>query len=266
MKNLIKVPVAEIGHLEFAITAIDCEGSQFDHFQETVGENPETGEIYEEINYTRSAYGRVEYEAVYQDKVLKLSFDWEAEASRKGSYVDSFDFDVSFADEPCETANFVFVDEEGDIENMNLEEIEDRAGSFDDFPSAAKPLLPVPEDDEVLVEDVVMDENQGSGIRDYIVERDNAVDLRFKGQILAEATSKDPYNDGGRWQELTLYKTVGGKYICSKVDVTRWIGERTRSKAEVCTGVSDVIKFFGMSSLAKELYEEAEINNAEIVD
>jgi len=90
--------------------------------------------------------------------------------------------------------------------------------------------------------------------------------LRFKGQILAEATSKDPYNDGGRWQDLTLCKTVGGKYICSKVDVTRWIGERTRSKAEVCTGVSDVIKFFGMSSLAKELYEEAEINNAEIVD
>ena len=92
-------------------------------------------------------------------------------------------------------------------------------------------------------------------INEYTVERDDAPNLRFCGQILADATSRKSYNDGGRWQELTLYKTAGGKYVCCKVDVTRWIGERTRYKAVVCEGISDVIEFFGMSSLAKELYK-----------
>ena len=254
MKDLIKVKSSEIENLEFRITAIDCDDTEFEQVKEA-GENAETGEIYEEIYYSRTAWGRVEYTAEYKSEKLSLAFGWQAEASRKESYTDSFDFEVYLANEPDETANFVIVDDDGDIEHITIAQIEDRAGSFDDFPSAAKPLLPVPEDDEVLVEDVVMDENQGSGIRDYIVERDNAVDLRFKGQILADATSRKSYNDGGRWQELTLYKTAGGKYVCCKVDVTRWIGERTRYKAVVCEGISDVIEFFGMSSLAKELYK-----------
>jgi len=91
-------------------------------------------------------------------------------------------------------------------------------------------------------------------INEYTVERDDAPNLRFCGQILADATSRKSYNDGGRWQELTLYKTVGGQYVCSKVDVSCGSGERTRYKAVVCESISDVIAFFGRSSLAKELY------------
>jgi len=249
MKDLIKVKSSEIENLEFRITAIDCDDTEFEQVKEA-GENAETGEIYEEIYYSRTAWGRVEYTAEYKSEKLSLAFGWQAEASRKESYTDSFDFEVYLANEPDETANFVIVDDDGDIEKMNIEAIKDRAGSFDDLPSAAKALLPAPEYEEVLVETVSLDEEQA----EYIVERDDAPNLRFWGQILADATSREPYNDGGRWQELTLYKTVGGKYVCSKVDVSCWVGERTRYKAIVCESISDVIEFFGRSSLAKELY------------
>jgi len=57
MKDLIKVKSSEIENLEFRITAIDCDDTEFEQVKEA-GENAETGEIYEEIYYSRTAWGR----------------------------------------------------------------------------------------------------------------------------------------------------------------------------------------------------------------
>lgn len=76
----------------------------------------------------------------------------------------------------------------------------------------------------------------------------------------------DVYQDGGRWFELTLYQTVGGKYICQKEDVACWQGERNRYSAEVVETLGEVKEFFGNGWVSKELYAEAGIENVIEVD
>lgn len=90
--------------------------------------------------------------------------------------------------------------------------------------------------------------------------------MKFKGVYLAFATSKDPYNDRGRWFELELWKTVGGKFVCKKEDVTRWQGERNRHNVQVCDNIDCVKAFFGQGWVSKELYAKAGIDNVELLD
>lgn len=97
------------------------------------------------------------------------------------------------------------------------------------------------------------------------IERDSEPDLRFTGECIASATSKDPYK-GGRWTNLRLYRTKGGKYICEQEGVTQYQGERDRRSGAVCTTEAEVIAFFGHGWLAKELYYEAGIKDVEEIE
>ncbi|MES9857900.1 MAG: hypothetical protein ABW166_15070 [Sedimenticola sp.] len=99
------------------------------------------------------------------------------------------------------------------------------------------------------------------------VEVDNSNDLRFHGELLSKAYTDDNTASGhrysgeaGRWKELYLYKTVGGKYICHRIDKTVWDGEREVNQAITCESVDEVIEFFGYSHIAKELYCDANID------
>lgn len=260
MSDLIKIPSNLLSEISFEIKNIDCKDSNYESFEIPVeiDEN-----VIESTSYSRSAWGRVEYAADFQGQELMLSFGWQADASEKDSYKDSFDFEVDFAYEPSEERNFIFVDEDGDTEDFSLEEIEDDAEGFEDFRGAAIPLLPVIEEDEVLVEVEVVEMEE---VKEFIVERDNDVDLKFKGQRLAVATSKEAYNDRGRWFNLTLYQTIGGKYICQKEDVTCWQGERNRNQAIVCETIDEVKAFFGNGWVSKEIYEIAGIENFETIE
>lgn len=104
------------------------------------------------------------------------------------------------------------------------------------------------------------------------VARDNDSDLRFEGELVAEASSSD--NDAvgsysgsvGRWTELRLYRTASGKYVAQSIGRTRWQGEHDRYSAVICETKADVIKFFGHGWLAKALYTEADIEDVVTVD
>jgi hypothetical protein len=104
---------------------------------------------------------------------------------------------------------------------------------------------------------------------EFTVERDNDRAIKFKGEIVAHAKSSADQASGssysgssGRWKKLTLYKTVGGKFICESVDCTQWQGEHDRFRGAICDTKDQVIEFFGSNWLAKELYDSAGIDSA----
>ena len=105
----------------------------------------------------------------------------------------------------------------------------------------------------------------GSEMQLFTLENDNVPDVKFNGKRLAFVSSKDPYRNANRWTELRLYKTAGGKFVCQIAGLTRWQGERNRYLTQVCETEKEVIEFFKFTRLAKELYEEANIDFAVVV-
>jgi hypothetical protein len=106
----------------------------------------------------------------------------------------------------------------------------------------------------------------------FTVKRDNLPDLKFTGDLLAEvsSSSNNAYwnysGSKGRWSELALYRTQGGKYVCSQIGLTEWQGEHTRYSGAVCDDVGQVQEFFGHGWLAKELYAAADLDTAEVIE
>lgn len=106
----------------------------------------------------------------------------------------------------------------------------------------------------------------------YTIERTDDRPLRFNGELLAAVESSHnnastSYSGAtGRWQELRLYRTTVGRYVCEQVDNTLWQGERDRTSATVVDTVDEVAAFFGQGWLAKDLYAEAGIEVVETVE
>jgi len=101
------------------------------------------------------------------------------------------------------------------------------------------------------------------------VERDNDRNLVFTGELITKVSSSDDRAMGssysgetGRWQVLKLYKAKTGKFVAQRINRTRWQGERDTYEAKVCSTHNDIVEFFGGGWLAKELYEEGDINAA----
>lgn len=104
----------------------------------------------------------------------------------------------------------------------------------------------------------------------FTVQRDNAKDLTFTGELLTKVSSSPDTAMGssysgstGRWQVLRLYRTESGKFVCQRSCVTQWDDERDSYSAAVCEDHNQIADFFGGGWLAKELYEEADINAQE---
>ena len=97
------------------------------------------------------------------------------------------------------------------------------------------------------------------------LNNDNAPDIKFNGELIAASSNRDHYNDGGRWDEIRLYKTDIGKYITHDINFTLWGGETSKYKATVCDTVDDVIDALGYSDLAKEIYCGAKIECDETI-
>ena len=107
----------------------------------------------------------------------------------------------------------------------------------------------------------------------FEIERDNGASLSFTGELLAKVSSSDNNASGssysgqtGRWQVLSLYRTEKGRFICQRIDRTRWQGERDSHAAAVCDDHKGMIEFFGHGWLAKDLYDEAGINAAVAIE
>lgn len=107
----------------------------------------------------------------------------------------------------------------------------------------------------------------------HTLEVDNAPSLRFTGELVAEVSSSPDRAFGsswsgetGRWSELYLYRTKGGKYVCHQIGRTQWQGERDRYSGAVCETVEAVQDFFGHRWLAMDLYEKAGIDAVQEID
>jgi hypothetical protein len=104
---------------------------------------------------------------------------------------------------------------------------------------------------------------------EYLITVDGDHDIAFSGEqivyVLSQCRSRegsDYSGSSGRWTELTLYKTVGGNFVCEKCERTSWQGERDRNFGAACKTEKEVIEFFGIGWLAKKLYDEAGISSS----
>ena len=123
----------------------------------------------------------------------------------------------------------------------------------------------------VKTEDIDIDEEDET-METITLENDNAPAIRFTGELVAETSSSNnnasSYYSGqtGRWTTLKLYKTKGGKFVAQSIGHTQWQGEHDRHKSAVCEDEAAVIAFFGHGWLAKDLYEEAGIEDVQDVE
>ena len=119
----------------------------------------------------------------------------------------------------------------------------------------------------MTLETADVDADEESEMDTITLEIDNQPSLRFKGEVSASTSSSENNASGnysgesGRWTDLVLYKTAGGKYVCHQIGHSIRGSERTRYSGEVCETVEGVIRFFGHRWLAKDLYESAGIDD-----
>lgn len=108
--------------------------------------------------------------------------------------------------------------------------------------------------------------------RQITVKRDNAPSLKFVGRRIAsvessaESRSEDYSGSTGRWDELRLYKTARGKFVCQHVERTQWQNQQDHYLAVACDTPAEVIEFFGHGWLAKALYHRANIEDVITID
>jgi len=154
---------------------------------------------------------------------------------------------------------FKVIDEEG--EEISIYDLIDYIPST--FSEVDYTVLDIDKPLEVEVE-VEVEVDKGSAMENFKLKIENAPDILFTGELLAFVSSDE--NNSGRWTELALYKTKGGKYICHQIGRTRYIGERDRFSGKVCSTAEEVIEFFGHQWLAKELYEASGLEDAVEID
>jgi len=187
------------------------------------------------------------------------------------TYTEGFDYDecdpkslstgVEGQDEVWSLDGVVVVDEDGD--ELDAHELADYVDLDSDFSHIDYSVLEIEQ-----VTDIDVDEDSDM-MQTFTLEIDNKPNIRFTGELAASVASSDDEAMGsrysgqtGRWTELALYKTKGGKFICHQIGRTRWLGERDRFSGQVCETLEDVKAFFGHRWLAKALYAEASIDDA----
>ncbi len=120
------------------------------------------------------------------------------------------------------------------------------------------------------ITDIDIDED--SDMETITLTFDNAPNIRFTGRRIGHASTHPDQAMGsswsgetGRWTVLDLYRTTSGKYVCHQIGRTQWQGEQDRFSGKVCETEAEVIEFFGHRWLAKELYEDAGIEDVQTV-
>jgi hypothetical protein len=200
-------------------------------------------------------------EATATHGAIKIKFYWIAKGGEK-TYSDAFNFNIEISNQPFD-ANIVMVDDDGDEVDCNcFDEVLSEKLNDAKWHQLVQSLLPTAD-----IENIDIDED--TDMETFTIEIDNAPDIRFTGELLAstysscnQAMGSSYSGQPGRWTELDLYKTKGGKYICHQVGRTQWQGERDRFSGKVCETSEEVKEFFGHRWLAKELYAKAGIDTA----
>jgi len=123
---------------------------------------------------------------------------------------------------------------------------------------------------------------ENDSMKQYSIERDGKRNLTFQGDLLG--TGGGYRNDcGGRWTEIEIYRTKGGKFILSIVGRTQWQGESQRHAASIHETEAEVIAELEqpdynanvdaiykdsvyLSDVAKEALDNAGIDYSEAVE
>lgn len=124
------------------------------------------------------------------------------------------------------------------------------------------------------IEDIMMQQRiddfdlRGSG-PEVVAWATETKSVRFTGDEIAHARSYpspeyQPYSGAlGYWEELVLWRTYRGRFVCQRWQHTQWSGERDRVWVGVCHTARDVQAFFGSSEAADMLYARAGIDALE---
>lgn len=221
----------------------------------------------EEIRYTHDGVERIDIPHTHGCGGVTSTLGEVTIEYHEGFWLDDFDlgtFETSIEGihNVWTMAGLEVVDEDGD--KVSWGDLADEM--TDEFSDIDYSGLLVPK-----ITDIDFDKDD-TDMETFTLTVDNAPDIRFTGEHIASASTSgdngrhDFSGRAGRWTELDLYKTKGGKWICHQIGRTQWQGEKDRFSAAVCESEAQVVNFFGHGRLAKNLYEEAGIDAAQDVE
>jgi len=99
--------------------------------------------------------------------------------------------------------------------------------------------------------------------KEFILERDHGRDVRFTGEEMASADSRDHSGlthqkiNPLRWTELKLFKSEKGNYILLTQGCSSVPGEKTFNKVQVFEDKESLFDEAGFSAISKDLYMRA---------
>ncbi len=99
-----------------------------------------------------------------------------------------------------------------------------------------------------------------AALSQFVISRKDAPDLRFTGTLLTRAATRAV---NGRWAEMHVFKTRGGRFVALKLGRTLWVGESDRVEVQVFDSLPQVGEFLGHSGLAKFVKDELGIREFE---
>ena len=106
-------------------------------------------------------------------------------------------------------------------------------------------------------------------MRKIILDISNGSSLSFEGNLIS-STMSSPHSANecfsgqvGIHNRISLFQSQMKKYICYDETFTQLKGDQDLKVAEICEDVAGIVKFFGHSWLAQELYYRSRktINN-----
>jgi hypothetical protein len=106
----------------------------------------------------------------------------------------------------------------------------------------------------------------------FTIKNDNGPDIKISGEMIGYAATSENNahtkfsGSPGRWTELMLYRTVGGKHVAANIEHSNWQGERNMHSAVICENHDQIVEFFGYGPLASDLYADAGIDPSQAVD
>ena len=253
------ITLEQIEALSWAVEAVDVGEHTLDTHEEAVSCD-EGGEPVMETRYQSYLHGNCTLRSVERPKIT-YAIDWQANGGDK-TLSGAYDFEIEVLDggqNILVTDDLEILDGDGDIIKSSeaVHQIgNDIEQSLDWERKVHKSLPKMPE-----AEHIDTDTDEGKDMETIELSRDHGPDVRFQGEEIASASSyhfEGPRNI--RWTELVLYRTAGGKFVCSEVGRTRWVGERTRYAAHIADSVAGLIDLVGHGWVAKDLYAAADID------
>jgi hypothetical protein len=92
----------------------------------------------------------------------------------------------------------------------------------------------------------------------FVLPQRNGPDLRFTGKLVDAVRTPARF---GRWVELHVYRTKGGKFVGVQLKRSMLLGEVDLCETQVADKLSDLVEFFGHSPIAKVLTDRLGIRS-----